>query len=75
MAVDAKVGQWRLRRPVLDAAKCDGCLACWIFCPDSAVERTETAVSFNLSLCKGCGICARECPQSAIQMMEEADGA
>jgi pyruvate ferredoxin oxidoreductase delta subunit len=55
--------------PRVEVGKCTRCLACWIFCPDSAVVVTDTAVDINLAHCKGCGICATECPEGAIGMV------
>ncbi len=56
-------------QPRVEAGKCTQCLACWIFCPDSAVEVTAKAIQVKLDHCKGCGICATECPEGAIQMV------
>lgn len=58
------------REPKVRAEKCDQCLACWIFCPDSAVSVTGSAVEVDMRFCKGCGICATECSTGAIQMAE-----
>jgi pyruvate ferredoxin oxidoreductase delta subunit len=74
MAQGAKVGEWRQQRPDLVAERCDGCLACWIYCPDSAIRPEEGIISFDLTFCKGCGICAKECPREAITMKEEPHG-
>lgn len=63
---------WRTQRPVLDAAKCTGCLLCWKFCPEPAILPADGKVAFELSSCKGCGVCAVECPADAIRMIEEA---
>jgi len=59
--------------PRVDAERCTQCLACWIFCPDSAVVVSDSAVGVVLEHCKGCGICATECPEGAIRM-EEVSG-
>ncbi len=67
-----KTGGWRSHRPLLDREKCNDCLLCWIYCPDSSI-RTEDAklTEFDWEHCKGCGICAQVCPISAITMVEE----
>jgi pyruvate ferredoxin oxidoreductase delta subunit len=72
MAKVSKVSQWRTSRPALHADKCNGCLQCWMFCPDSAIAPEGKAIKFDLTVCKGCGICATECPEQAISM--EAEG-
>ena len=56
------------RRARLQADRCDLCLQCWIFCPDSAISVGRRAVEIRAELCKGCGICATECPEGAISM-------
>ncbi len=66
-------GNWRTRRPVLDADKCTNCLICWISCPDSSVNQNADVVSFNLKYCKGCGICNEVCPVGAISLAPELD--
>ncbi len=62
---------WRTQRPVLDVAKCVGCMACWKFCPEPAIRPEGSKVAISLGLCKGCGICAAECPVDAIRMDPE----
>lgn len=75
---------WRNERPVVDHAKCTGCLQCYMFCPDGTVFKTEntpgtpgcanktdTSVEIDLDFCKGCGICARACKFGAIEMVNE----
>ncbi|KKM09374.1 hypothetical protein SY88_19160 [Clostridiales bacterium PH28_bin88] len=65
-------GSWRVFRPVIEPEKCNGCLVCWLYCPDGAIERTaEDRPSIFLDFCKGCGICASECPRQAVFMREE----
>ncbi|MHB0871028.1 MAG: 4Fe-4S binding protein [Chloroflexota bacterium] len=68
MALGGKKGSVPLK-PRVEAGKCTQCLACWIFCPDSAVSVAGEAVAIELDHCKGCGICATECPEGAIQMV------
>ena len=77
-------GGWRTLRPVRDISRCTNCLACWVSCPDAAIEvRNGRVVGINYAACKGCGICAVECPVrveehavtgrpgKVIQMIEE----
>jgi len=66
-----KTGDWRASRPVVDPNKCTNCLICWIYCPDTAINRGEKVVEINYDFCKGCGICAAECPVKAITMEAE----
>ncbi|MEM3404264.1 MAG: 4Fe-4S binding protein [Nitrososphaeria archaeon] len=70
--VAGKTGSWRLKRPVIDNARCIRCLICWIYCPDDTISiKEDGSVSVDYDYCKGCGICAQECPVKAITMMEE----
>jgi pyruvate ferredoxin oxidoreductase delta subunit len=66
-----RTGAWRTRRPALDEAKCNGCLLCWILCPDSVIDKDTRRIHYDY--CKGCGICAKECPQQAIRMQKEGE--
>jgi len=71
-----KTGGWRSERPVLLSDKCINCLACWVYCPDSAViVKDGKIVGFNYDYCKGCGICEHECPVKgkAIVMVSEKE--
>ncbi len=68
-------GNWRTRRPILDADKCTDCQICWISCPDSCVNLStaNSSLTFNLKYCKGCGICNEVCPVGAISLVPELD--
>ncbi len=44
------------REPRVRVQRCTQCLACWIFCPDSAVMVAGSAVEINVEPCKGCGV-------------------
>ena len=68
MGVNPRTAGWKSQYPVLDADRCNQCLKCWIFCPDSAIQITGEKVGFTLDYCKGCGICKEECPRAAIEM-------
>jgi len=66
------VAGWRLKRPVINEAKCTNCLICWIYCPEPAIIRNENGkVTIDYEHCKGCGICEVECPLKAIVMVKE----
>ncbi len=65
-------GNWRNLRPVIEEARCTGCLLCWKYCPEACVRLTDKVPEIELSYCKGCGICARECPPRSIALVEEA---
>ncbi|MGI6096567.1 MAG: 4Fe-4S binding protein [Dethiobacteria bacterium] len=68
-----ETGSWRSHRPIRDEEKCNQCLICFIFCPDTAIiTEDEKVIGFDLDHCKGCGICAHECPRNAIEMTDEA---
>lgn len=71
---DYRTGGWRTFRPILDRDKCNDCLLCFWYCPDSSVLVSDGKVlGFDLDHCKGCGICAEVCPPKikAITMVEE----
>ena len=75
-AKEFKTGDWRTKKPILLSEKCINCLACWIYCPDSAVIiKDGKVVGFDYEYCKGCGICANECPVKgkAIKMISEKE--
>jgi pyruvate ferredoxin oxidoreductase delta subunit len=72
-SLDNKTGAWRSSRPVIIIDKCNFCSFCWLYCPDSAISRTDKGLEINLEYCKGCGICAVECPQDAIEMVREEE--
>lgn len=82
----AKNAGWRNSRPVVNHAKCTGCLQCYMYCPDGAifkidndpasdasVNKTDTSVEIDLDFCKGCGICAFECKFDSIDMVNEGE--
>ncbi|OGW94618.1 MAG: hypothetical protein A3G36_05875 [Omnitrophica bacterium RIFCSPLOWO2_12_FULL_45_13] len=76
-AKEFKTGDWRSSRPILLSEKCINCLACWMYCPDSAVIMKDGKVAgFDYDYCKGCGICAHECPVKgkAIKMIPDNHG-
>jgi len=67
-------GSWRTYMPITDLEKCNHCMLCWIFCPDSAVVvKDGKKIGTDLQYCKGCGICAEECPADAIEMKLESE--
>lgn len=70
---------WRNKRPVVDDAKCTGCLQCYMVCPDGVIYKTLSqnkagvCVSIDLDFCKGCGVCANACKFAALQMKNEQE--
>lgn len=66
-----KTGSWRSMRPIIDRAKCNSCMLCWKFCPDSCIKIVDDKPEIDLDYCKGCGICEQECPRDAIRLVEE----
>ncbi len=72
--LENKTGAWRSMRPVWKADRCINCLACWIYCPDSAIMVEDGKMKGpDYNYCKGCGICANVCPPKvhAIEMVKE----
>ena len=75
-AREFKTGSWKVKMPLLIPEKCIHCMACWMYCPDSAViVKDGKVVGFDLDRCKGCGICSHECPVKgkAIMMISEKE--
>jgi pyruvate ferredoxin oxidoreductase delta subunit len=66
-----EAARWRNQRPVLEPHRCNGCMVCWKFCPEPAVEMQGKLVRFALDACKGCGVCAEVCAPKAITMVPE----
>ena len=50
---------------------CTQCDNCYFYCPDAAIERTETGYTVRYDHCKGCGLCVEECPTGAVLMRNE----
>lgn len=76
-AVEYLTGGWRNERPIKDNETCIDCFFCWVYCPDSSIERTADGKvkggGIDLDHCKGCGICAKVCPKSCITMISEVE--
>jgi 2-oxoacid:acceptor oxidoreductase delta subunit (pyruvate/2-ketoisovalerate family) len=67
-----EVSGWRIKKPVINEAKCTNCLICWIYCPEPAIVRhSNSKITIDYDHCKGCGICEEECPLKAISMVSE----
>ena len=58
-------------RPVLDAARCDGCGDCVKICPTGAITLTQGKISLDTGLCIFCGKCKKVCPQQAVQFSKD----
>jgi NADPH-dependent glutamate synthase beta subunit-like oxidoreductase len=58
-------------RRCLSCGVCNECDACWVFCPETAISRSDGNYEINLDYCKGCGICAQECPRGVVSLFEE----
>jgi len=74
-----RTGDWRSKRPVIEASVCQAakagkrtCQICWVYCPDACIMQGAPP-AIDLEYCKGCGICAEECPAHAIAMVPEAE--
>ena len=65
-------GMWRVKKPIIDPAKCTKCNLCWLYCPENAIARKkQNEVCIVYDYCKGCGICAEVCPAKAISIVKE----
>lgn len=63
----------RFAPPSLREDRCDGCLVCYYFCPDGAID-PGPPLRVVAEWCKGCNICMRECPRQALQSATEGPG-
>ncbi|WXG42433.1 MAG: 4Fe-4S binding protein [Candidatus Freyarchaeum deiterrae] len=69
-------GEWRVFKPVYDREECNGCLACWMFCPENAISVDEEGYPvINYTYCKGCGVCASVCPKKNMHSVREKEEA
>ncbi len=68
---DNHTGGWRALRPVTIEGKCNSCDLCWLYCPDSCIERGTIEIDYTY--CKGCGICVEECHRGALVMEREGE--
>ena len=68
---DNKTSDLRNIAPKIDYDNCCGCMICWKFCPDVAIQIIGELPVINYDYCKGCGICAVECMKKAIDMVVE----
>ncbi len=66
-----KTGLWRTYKPVIDEEKCNSCMLCWLYCPESVIYLEGEKVRIDYDYCKGCGICSRVCAKKAIEMVLE----
>ena len=62
---------WRNVRPVIDTAKCVGCLNCYLYCHDGVIFKKDGKVGIDYDFCKGCGICRKVCKIKAIELEAE----
>jgi pyruvate ferredoxin oxidoreductase gamma subunit len=67
-----KTGDWRVRRPVIDLARCTHCWVCFVNCPDGAISLDAGNIpKIDYGVCKGCMLCVEECPIDAIESVRE----
>lgn len=57
---------------------CNGCLACVVNCPASALKHLDhqniREILHNMALCARCGHCWRICPQDAVEFKDLLTG-
>lgn len=66
-----ETGEWRVYRPVVNAALCSKCWECVLYCPEGVIFEGANSAEINYRFCKGCGICKEICKQKAIDMVQE----
>lgn len=65
-------GDWRTMTPVFHEEKCNHCMLCVPYCPDSSIPvKGGKRLDFDFMHCKGCGICYKVCPFQAISFEKE----
>ena len=69
-----EVSDWRVFRPAINKEACTGCMRCWIYCPETAIDVTSGKAEIDYDYCKGCGICFEECKVGAIKFEKEEAG-
>jgi len=62
---------WRVFKPVFDQSTCKMCWACYDYCPEGVISKSDSGPVVDLETCKGCGVCATECRFKAIKMERE----
>ena len=67
--VSGKTGLWRIVNPVLNFEKCNKCMVCWLYCPESAIK-ANNGIEIDYDYCKGCMVCKEVCPKGAIDAEE-----
>jgi pyruvate ferredoxin oxidoreductase gamma subunit len=72
-SLEARTGEWRTLRPVLDRERCHLChWICTTFCPDSVIAvDAEGAPEIDYEHCKGCLVCVAVCPHHALDAVPE----
>ena len=70
-SVKNRTGNWRSKKPVVDASKCIGCGQCAAFCPEPCIGIKDKKSVIDYDYCKGCGICASVCPLKCISMIDD----
>ncbi len=57
----------RLKKPVIDAAKCKGCLVCMKKCPVHAIRgEKKQPHAIDQTICTNCGTCVTACKLGAV---------
>ncbi|WP_290596332.1 MULTISPECIES: 2-oxoacid:acceptor oxidoreductase family protein [unclassified Archaeoglobus] len=69
--VAGRTGLWRVVKPVVDSERCNGCMSCWLHCPEGVIVETEEGIEIDYAYCKGCMICSSVCPKNAIKHESE----
>jgi pyruvate ferredoxin oxidoreductase gamma subunit len=65
-------GSWRIIRPVIHYDKCNGCMLCFVYCPEPCIYiNDEGKPVIDYDYCKGCLICTSICPLRAIENVRE----
>ncbi|MFA5143450.1 MAG: DUF362 domain-containing protein [Candidatus Omnitrophota bacterium] len=74
-AREGKLAQHSEATPIVNAARCEGCMACVRACPADAIRPEGRRIIIDPAKCIGCATCIAACVRGAIDVDWESGGA